>query len=157
MIERCSPADFNEIVTHLPEFWGSDRARAVHHPMFVHEFGNCAFVIRRDGMVAAYLFGFFSQTEPLFYVHLIGVRDRYQRTGLGRRLYSHVQSLARARGCTEVKAITTPANAASIAFHTALGMKMLGAPQSDGVPVVKDYAGPGGDRVVFRMLICKGE
>ena len=153
LIERCRPTDFNEIVTHLTEFWGSERAKSVHHPMFVHEFGDCAFVIRRDAVIAAYLFGFFSQTEPLFYVHLIAVRERYRHTGLGRQLYSHVLSLARARGCTEVKAITSPTNAESIAFHTGLGMKMTGEPQPNGTSVMEDYAGPGGDRVVFRMLL----
>ena len=36
-LERCTRADFLEILADLEDFWGTDRARAVHHPMFVHE------------------------------------------------------------------------------------------------------------------------
>ena len=53
------------------------------------------------------------------------------------------------RGCGALKAITTPENAASIAFHRRLGMSLAGEPGPDGVPVVADYAGPGQPRVVF--------
>ena len=59
--------------------------------------------------------------------------------------------VARARGGTALKAITTPTNHASIAFHTRLGMSLLGEPNADGIPVIRDYAGPGLDRVVFHL------
>jgi GNAT superfamily N-acetyltransferase len=103
--------------------------------------------------VIAYLFGLRSQTEPAGYVHLVAVREGYRRRGLARQLYRHFIEFARARGCREVKAITTPGNARSIAFHTALGMRMEGEPNAEGVPVVRDYSGPGEDRVVFRMAV----
>jgi len=57
--------------------------------------------------------------------------------------------LARQHGCTHIKAITTPSNAGSIAFHKSLGMELLGEPNADGIPVVADYAGRGVPRVVF--------
>jgi hypothetical protein len=60
----------------------------------------------------------------------------------------------RARGCTKLKAVTDPSNANSIAFHAVkIGMEMQGVPNRDGVRVVKDYAGPGEDRVVFEKAI----
>jgi hypothetical protein len=37
----------------------------------------------------------------------------------------------------------------SIAFHKSLGMKLLGEPNMDGIPIVPDYAGRGASRVVF--------
>ena len=125
----------------------------LHHPMFVHEFGNSAFVIKENGRVIGYLFGFISQTEPTGYVHAIGVRITHQRQGLGRRLYEHFMEFARSKGCKELKALTSPGNSNSIAFHKAIGMELQGEPNEEGIPVVKDYSGPGVDRVVFRKNI----
>src|SRR5579883_2119465 len=142
-IGHCTKEDYGQILTHLTEFWGSDRTRPLHHPIFVREFGNSTFVARDGDRVAAYLFGFRSQTEPVGYVHLVAVRDGYRRRGLARVLYRHITDFARAEGCREIKAITTPGNRGSIAFHTALGMRMVGEPNADGVPAVRSYSGPG--------------
>jgi GNAT superfamily N-acetyltransferase len=150
-IAPCTKADFDQIVSDLPAFWGDERTLALHHPMLVSEFGNTAYVIREGALVIAYLFGFFSQTTPTAYVHLIGVRRTHQQRGLGRRLYDHFRASARAQGCTSMAAITTPTNAASIAFHRAIGMELLGTPNAEGIPVVRDYSGPGKDRVVFHQ------
>jgi L-amino acid N-acyltransferase YncA len=111
-------------------------------------------VIEDEGKVAAYLFGFFSQTEPVGYVNLIAVREGYQGQGLGRQLYDHFIDAAAAHGCTHLKAITSPTNAASIGFHTRLGMTLLGEPNEQGIPVVKDYHSPSHDMVVFSMKIA---
>ena len=154
-ITRCTKADYDQILSHIEEFWGSDRTVSLHHPLFVHEFGNSAYVIKDGAVVAAYLFGFISQTEPTAYVHLVGVRVPYRRRGLARRLYTHFIHFARTQGCAQLKAITTPGNAASIAFHKALGTELVGTPNRDGIPVVENYAGPGQDRVVLRMDLRK--
>jgi ribosomal protein S18 acetylase RimI-like enzyme len=156
-IDRCTLADFTPILAHLAEFWGDDRTRPVHLPLFIHEFGNSAFVVRDGLTVVAYVFGFCSQTEPAGYVHLIAVRAPYRRQGLARRLYRHFARFARERGCTSLKAVTMPENALSIAFHRSLGMQLMGEPNALGVPVVKDYSGPGKDRVVFRMEMTADE
>lgn len=152
-IAQLAKADFDQILSHIEEFWGSDRTLALHHPTLLHEFGDTAYVIRDGGVVAAYLFGFLSQTERAAYVHLVGVRAPYRRRGLARELYAHFIEYARSRGCTDLKATTTPGNAASIAFHKSLGMALVGTPNHEGVVVVQDYAGPGKDRVVFRMSL----
>ncbi len=152
-VERATKADFDAIVTDIVDFWGSDRTLHLHHPSLIYEFGDTAFVIRKEGRVIAYLFGYFSQTEPVAYVHLIAVRRGFQGRGLGSRLYAHFIALARAHGCTRLKAITTPTNTASLAFHRRLGMIPEGNSTGDDIPVVPDYAGPGKDRVVLRMLI----
>jgi ribosomal protein S18 acetylase RimI-like enzyme len=148
-ITQCTKADFDQILRDIVDFWGSDRTLPLHHPFLIHEFGDTAFVMKEDGTVVAYLFGFFSPTEPVAYVHLIGVRRSRQREGLGSHLYAHFMNLARARKCTAMKAVTTPDNAQSIAFHRRLGMQLLGEPNERGIPVVRDYRGPGEDRVVF--------
>jgi len=138
--ERAGTADYNAIINALAEYWGERDMRARHHPMFVHEFGDTALVMR-DGNhgVAAYLFGFVAPTQ-VGYVHLVGVRADSRRAGLGRCLYREFETLARQRGATALKAITTPTNHDSIAFHHALDMSAT---------EVADYSGPGQPRVVF--------
>ena len=148
-VSICTKEDFNQVLAEFDQFWEHDRTIALHHPTIINEFGNTAFVIKDGEKVLAYLFGFLSQTEPTGYVHLLSVRRGYRRQGLANRLYAHFEQFARSRGCTRLKAITSPVNILSIDFHRSIGMLPTGEPDSRGLPVVKDYAGPGRDRVVF--------
>ena len=152
-ISRCTEQDYHQILDALPEFWDGRDTRHLHHPMLLKEFGNSAFVIRDGALVAAYLFGFVSQTEPVGYLHLIAVRPSARRRHLGEALFDHFVDFARGHGCKHIKAITTPANVGSIAFHKSLGMQLLGAPDAEGIPVVADYAGRNAPRVVFWKAI----
>jgi len=152
-ISACTRHDYSQILDALHEFWGARDTRHLHHPFLIHEFGNSAFVIRNGGEVVAYLFGFLSQTEPVGYVHAVAVRTSTRRQGLAQELFGHFVTFARRHGCKHVKAITTPSNLESIAFHKSLGMQLLGEPNSDGIPVVPDYAGRGAPRVVFWKAI----
>ena len=152
-ITSCTKHDYDQIVSELSDFWGHDRNRALHHPMFFNEFGDCAFVIRDQEKVVAYLFGFIASAKSVAYIHLVAVRPSHRHLGLARQLYDHFTSLAVSRGCTQLRAITNPENAGSIRFHQALGFHLGGVPNSAGIPVVKDYAGPGADRVVFRKSL----
>ena len=99
------------------------------------------------------MFGFLSQTEPVGYVHTVAVRTSARRRHLAQELFGHFVAFARRHGCKHVKAITTPSNLESIAFHKSLGMQLLGEPNSDGIPVAPDYAGRGAPRVVFWKAI----
>jgi GNAT superfamily N-acetyltransferase len=150
-IQNCTKADFDFIVGHVAEFWGDDRTLNLHHPMFLYEFGDTAFVLRDGDHVMAYLFGVFSQTEPTAYVHLVGVHETARRRGFAKQLYEHFAAVAIARGCTQLKAITTAGNRASLAFHRSIGMVPVAG--GDAVDVVRDYGGPGQDRVVMRKRL----
>ena len=153
---RCAKRDYDQIVSELAAFWGDDRMRALHHPMFLNEFGDCAHVVRESEQVVAYLFGFVAP-GPLAYIHLVGVRDTHRHRGLARRLYDHFTERAVAQGCRQLRAITSPQNTGSIRFHRSLGFVPVGEPGADGgVPVVKDYGGPGVDRVVLEKRIGPG-
>ena len=152
-ISICTPQDYNQILDELADFWDGRQVRHLHHPMLIHEFGNSAFVVRDGAVVAAYLFGFISQVEPVGYVHVIAVRSAARRRGLGERLFGHFVEYARQQGCRHIKAITTPANASSIAFHKSLGMELRGEPDAQGIPVVTHYAGRGEPRVVVWKAI----
>jgi ribosomal protein S18 acetylase RimI-like enzyme len=129
------------VLESLGEFWGDRDMRHLHHPMFVHEFGDTALVMRAgDGSVAGYLLGFVAP-GTVGYVHVLGVSRQHRRRGVGRALYERFKALARERGATSLKAVTTPGNEVSIAFHRSLGMSTA---------MVPGYAGPGEDRVVCR-------
>jgi L-amino acid N-acyltransferase YncA len=153
-IEKCTMLEYDEIVKDIVDFWGSDRTLHLHHPYLIYEFGNTAFVIKEQGQVIAYLFGFYSQTDSLAYVHLLGVREKYQRNGLGLLLYQNFINIARSKGITKIKALTTATNAKSIAFHkNRVGMTLLGQPNEEGVNVVRDYSGANKHTVVFEKRI----
>jgi GNAT superfamily N-acetyltransferase len=146
--------DYNEIVRDIVDFWGSDRTLHLHQPFLIYEFGNTAFVIRDNGKVIAYLFGFYSQTENLAYVHLLGVREKYQRKGLGKLLYEHYIEFAKKDKKKKLKAITSITNIKSIRFHRdKIGMTLLGEPNDDGINFIRNYSGTNMDRVVFEKQI----
>jgi L-amino acid N-acyltransferase YncA len=152
-IERCTRADYLAILDDIAAFWGSDRTLAAHHSMLIEEFGDTAFVVRDGAVICGYLFGFFAQTGPYFYIHLVGVRDDYRGRGIGRALYAHVEDIARARGTTALKAITSLTNAGSLAFHAALGFIQAGEAERAGVLYVPDYAGRHRDMVVMQKRL----
>ena len=57
--QPATPADYAELMGSLASFWGDRDLRALHHPMFIHELGDDALVIRApSGEPAAYLLGF---------------------------------------------------------------------------------------------------
>jgi ribosomal protein S18 acetylase RimI-like enzyme len=62
--------------------------------------------------------------------------------GLGRRLYETFASTAAQRGATALKALTSPENTSSQAFHRRMGF----TDQTE----VPDYAGSGRTRIVMR-------
>lgn len=150
-ISNCSHADFLQILRDIEDFWGSNRTLSYHHPMFINEFGNTAFVIKDKDKVIAYLFGFVSQTAQTGYIHLVGVRSGHQKKGLGKLLYEYFIEYLRSIGIQNLKAITTPTNERSINFHLSIGMEMTGVENDNGIKVIKDYSGLGEDRVVFTM------
>ena len=129
----------------LSAFWGERDVAHLHHPTAIEEFGDSALVIHdRHGRVGAYLFGMIFSDKRLGYVHVLVVREDERGHGHGRALYDAFCTLAAERGCREVKAITTSANTASIAFHESIGMRSR---------EVADYAGPGLARVVFSRAL----
>jgi len=148
-IANCSKVDFDQILTDFGQFWEHDRTIALHHPTLLYEFGNSAFVIRQENKVVAYLFGYLSQTEPVGYIQLLAVRQNHRGRGLGKMLYRHFERYAAEHGCRRLKAITSPINSLSINFHRSIGMMPIGEPDSEEAPIIKDYSGPGKDRVVF--------
>jgi GNAT superfamily N-acetyltransferase len=133
--------DLAAILRDHARFWGERDLRHLHNPMLVHELGDTALVARNgDGEIVGYLLGFVAPVGNAGYVHLIATRDDVRGRGLGRLLYERFARVARARGAVAIKAITTPGNRDSIAFHERLGFRST---------LARDYAGPDQDRIVF--------
>jgi ribosomal protein S18 acetylase RimI-like enzyme len=156
---RPTEADHARVQAVLGEWWGhlggaqGDLQRALLVPrLFLQHFPDTSTVVEDgDGRLVAFLIGFLSPARPqTAYVHFVGVDPAARGSGLGRRLYEAFFAVATARGAREVRCITGPANAGSIAFHTRMGFSLeAGDREDDGVPVHSDYDGPGLDRVSF--------
>ncbi len=108
--------------------------------MFFCEFADTALIARRGNDVVGYLLGFVAPTGD-GYIHVVAVREDARTLGLGRRLYERFAATAGQRGATALKAITSPENESSIAFHRRMGFVLTLEP---------DYQGSGRPRVVMR-------
>jgi predicted amidohydrolase/GNAT superfamily N-acetyltransferase len=121
--------------------------------LFVTHFANTSFVAEsRDGSLAGCLIGFLSQSHPdEAYVHFVAVRPDYRRRGLATFLYERFFDCCRRHGRRVVRGVTSPANKGSIDFHRRLGFALeAGGYERDGIPIHRDYDGPGIDMVLLR-------
>uniref|UniRef100_UPI003F4950C5 GNAT family N-acetyltransferase n=1 Tax=Actinomadura sp. CA-154981 TaxID=3240037 RepID=UPI003F4950C5 len=142
MRTRITPAemtDIHHVLADRHRYWGERDLRSLHLLALVHEFGETCLVARAEDEIHGYVIGFVTPAGT-GYVHLIATRDDTRGTGLGRRLYAAFADAAYRQGARRLKAITSPGNATSIAFHRSLGFV---------VEIVDDYNGPGQARVVF--------
>ncbi|AYC37032.1 MULTISPECIES: GNAT family N-acetyltransferase [Streptomyces] len=138
-IDRADVSDLHQVLADHARYWGERDLRALHLTALVKEFGSTCLVARAEDGIRGYLFGFVTP-DRTGYVHLIATRDDTRGTGLGRTLYEAFTAAARSQGAVRLKAITTPANTGSLAFHRSLGFQDR---------LVEDYDGPDRPRVVF--------
>jgi ribosomal protein S18 acetylase RimI-like enzyme len=144
--------DYDLIIQVIDDWWGGRPMAGMLHRIFFEHFQPISFVIEQDAEIVGFLVGFRSQTTPtLAYIHFVGVHPASRGQGMGRRLYEYFFEVVRKMGCTEVRAITSPVNKGSNAFHTRMGFAILpGDAHIDGVAVTTDYDGSGIDRVLFQ-------
>lgn len=149
-VRAARPDDYDTIITLVDGWWGRPIAGALQRVFLDHFFATslvaeCA----ADGdepRLVGFLVGFPSPADDTTaYLHFVGVHPDMRGSGLGRALYHEFFDAMRARGRTEVHAVTSPVNVGSIAFHRSLGFSVSG-------PIL-DYDGPGADRVVFSRAL----
>jgi predicted GNAT superfamily acetyltransferase len=154
-LRHVRPSDCDRVLAVIDEWWGGP-ATSSHLPyVFFSHLAPTSFVLEADdGELLGFLLGFLSQARPdEACVHMIGVHPAFRRLGFGRRLYERFFATAQMSGRRYVRAVSPPTDQ-SIAFHRALGFAALhGDAVIDGLPVRRDYAGAGGQRVVFRRGI----
>ncbi|MFC6066579.1 GNAT family N-acetyltransferase [Streptomyces ochraceiscleroticus] len=173
-VRNPRPSDHAVLQGALTDWWGgqggeagAQQRRLLVPRLFLQHFSETSFLVERaaegssgggsEGGAAggaalrAFLIGFLSQTDPeTAYIHFVGVHPEEQRGGLGSALYRRFFDVARGHGRSRVRAITSPANRNSIAYHTRMGFRIEpGDRTEDGVGVCTDYDGPGLDRVSF--------
>jgi predicted GNAT superfamily acetyltransferase len=157
-------ADHPRIQAVLAGWWGDlggaagrlERALLVPR-LYLQHFTDTSFVVERaDGTLGAFLIGFRSQSRPdVAYIHFVGVAPDLRRMHVAAALYEGFIEEVRATGARRVQSCTSPSNTTSKAFHTSLGFAIDPSDEIvDGVPVQRDYDGPGIDRVTFTLTIA---
>lgn len=151
-LRSLGEADAAPVKEALERWWGGRDLSHLALPLFFRHFRDTSFVLDDGGEVVGFLVGFVSQSQPgEGYIHLVGVHPGRRQRGLARWLYEAFFEEVRGRGCTVVRCVTTPGNAGSISFHRSLGFRVEGGQDPNSVPVVRDYGGPGEDRI----LLCR--
>lgn len=144
-IRSALASDHPRIVAVCDDWWERPVAHILPR-LFLDHFHTTSLLAESEGELAGFLVGFVSPSAPEeAYVHFAGVAPGRRRTGLASELYRRFTDAARGRGCSVVRAVTSPANERSIAFHRSRGFTVTG-PHAD-------YEGPGVDRMVFTLRL----
>ncbi|SHF58813.1 GNAT family N-acetyltransferase [Streptoalloteichus hindustanus] len=161
-VRQAHVSDHRALVECVQSWWGDSRtpeeARELSlllPRLFLQFFSSTSLVVRDGTGIRAFLVGFHAaDNETEAYIHFVGVDPQLRGQGIARRLYEAFFQRAAEAGRREVRAITSPNNAGSIAFHQALGFTLEpGDREVDGLSVHSDYDGPGQDRVCFHRRI----
>ncbi|MGI5350682.1 N-acetyltransferase family protein [Streptomyces sp. CA-250714] len=162
VLRQAHVADHGTIVSCVQRWWGDSRtpqqARELSllvPKLFLQFFSTTSLVLEDDTTLSGFLIGFdAADNDREAYIHFVGVDPRLRGQGWARSLYTAFCRRAAEAGRTEVRAITSPANAGSIAFHRAMGFTLEpGDREVDGLPVHSDYDGLGQDRVCFHKTL----
>jgi ribosomal protein S18 acetylase RimI-like enzyme len=121
VLRPASPDDYEPIVAVADEWWGRPVAQVLPR-LFLDHFHRTSLIAETDRQLTGFLIGFLSPSLPdEAYIHFLGVSPAQRRCGIARTLYERFFDLVRADGRGCVRAVTSPVNAASIAFHQSLG------------------------------------
>jgi len=154
-VRPVRPADYTLVISVIDQWWGGRPMAGKLPRLFFEHFTDTSFAAERDGRLAGFLAGFISQSRPgEAYIHFVGVDSAERGGGLGRLLYEAFFRAAEARGCILARAVTSPVNRGSVAFHQRMGFQLEpGDAEVDGIPVSSGYDGPGSDRVRFLRIL----
>ncbi|MFF4551252.1 GNAT family N-acetyltransferase [Streptomyces sp. NPDC001435] len=162
-LRRARVSDHRTIVECVRKWWGDSRtpeqARTLSlllPKLFLQFFSSTSLVLEDDAGIKAFLVGFHSaDNDHEAYVHFVGVDLELRGRGVARRLYTAFFESAAEAGRQEVRAITSPANTGSVAFHRAMGFVVeKGDREVGGLWVHSDYDGPGQDRPAAANEAC---
>jgi ribosomal protein S18 acetylase RimI-like enzyme len=139
-IRHADPADYARVIGVMDQWWGGRSMAAMLPKLFFVHFRDTSFVVDADGEIAGFLCGFRSQThDDEAYIHFVGVDPDRRGGGIARSLYERFFEAVAPR--TIVRAVTSPANERSVAFHRALGFEVE--------RIDEDYDGRGEARVLL--------
>ncbi|MFB7758351.1 GNAT family N-acetyltransferase, partial [Streptomyces sp. NPDC056121] len=69
-IAPAGMADFHQVLTDHPRYWGERDLRSLHLAALVQEFGSTSLMARAEDGIRGYIFGFVTP-DGTGYVHLI--------------------------------------------------------------------------------------
>lgn len=147
-------ADHTRMVRAIQQWWGDSRtpeeARELSlllPRLFLQHFAGTSLVLEDGDELVGFLVGFHSadQAEEA-YIHFVGVSPARRRSGAARLLYEQFFEAARRAGRIRVRAVTSPQNTGSVAFHRSLGFELETDPANREPTVFEDYDGPGQHR-----------
>ena len=146
VIQRfATPADFDQIVAVVDEWWGRSVSHAIPR-LFLDHFHTTSFVLHERQKLVAFLIGFLSPADSrVAYIHFVGVAPGARKKGFAAKLYQEFFDLALADGRTEIHAITAPINTGSIEFHRRLGFTVS--------EPFENYKQPGKAHVLFKKRL----
>lgn len=141
--------DYDAIVRAVDNWWGQPVSASLPR-LFLDHFGSTSRIVEDEQGLAAFLVAFIFPSQPhLAYLHFVGVRPDRRRGGLAQGLYEEFAGYALGEGCTELRAITAPANDASIRFHQRIGFTVSHP--------AEDYNGPGRPMITFRRALAPAD
>jgi ribosomal protein S18 acetylase RimI-like enzyme len=145
LVRHAEPNDHGRVIEVVDEWWGGRSMAAMLPKLFFIHFRDTSFVAEDEGALSGFLCGFRSQTyDDEAYIHFVGVDPQRRAAGLGRLLYERFFEAVRPR--TVVRAVTSPVNERSVAFHQALGFEVERVDPS--------YDGRGEARVLLVKRLC---
>ncbi|WP_227396135.1 GNAT family N-acetyltransferase [Jeotgalibacillus aurantiacus] len=150
-IRHLKASDFERVSPVINEWWGGRQMADMLPRLFFVHFNETSFIAEDNGEVIGFLCGFLSQSHSKeAYIHFVGVHPDYRRHQVGRLLYESFFEVTQKVGRTAIKAVTSPVNERSIAFHRKMGFSIQEGPDQVGeILVFPDYDGNGQDRVLF--------
>jgi predicted GNAT superfamily acetyltransferase len=150
-IRNVNSSDYNVISPLINEWWGGRQMSDMLPKLFFVHFTDTSFIAEKDGEIVGFLIGFLSQSDSeLAYIHFVGVNPNYRKNQIGKRLYNEFFDVVKKNNRNIVRAVTSPVNVVSIAYHTKMGFNIeTGDKEVDGVSVFSDYDGEKQDRVLF--------
>jgi ribosomal protein S18 acetylase RimI-like enzyme len=127
---RPTEADYPAISKVVDDWWAGRKVDVLLPRLWLQHFTGTSWVAETDdGDLAGFLIGFLSPDRPdTAYCHLLATNPNLRGQGIGRALYEHFFEDARADGRTLVRAVTWPANRASLGFHRAMGFEVADGP-----------------------------
>ena len=154
-IRYVEPSDYSTIIAEVNEWWGGRNMADMLPKLFFVHFRQTSFVAEWDGKIVGFLVGFVSQSfADEAYIHFAGVHPAFRRNGIGEALYGKFFDAVGLLGRSIIRCVTSPNNAGSVSFHLRLGFATVPS-ENDiaGIPVVENYDGSGGHRVLFHRRL----
>ena len=155
LIRKAEPADHEQIIAALQNWWGGRDLTAMLPKLFLNHFNDTSFVIEKDGQMIGFLIGFISPAlKDEAYVHFMGVHPDFRKKGIGTTLYERFFEICQKHGRRIIRACTSPVNRGSVVFHQRIGFRIEpGDDEIDGLPVTSDYNRIGDHKVLFTKFI----